>query len=64
MSLFKTFSLTEKSELKFRSEAFNIANHPVFSNPNGDITAGNFGQITGTLLASERQIQFAAKLFL
>jgi hypothetical protein len=61
-SLFKTFSLTERLHLEFRAEAFNIANHPVFSNPNGDITAGNFGQITGTQLASERQIQFAAKL--
>lgn len=62
MSLFKTFSLVEKLKLEFRAEAFNIANHPVFSNPNGDITAGNFGQITGTMLSSERQIQFAAKL--
>ena len=63
MSLFKTFALTEKLKLEFRCEAFNIANHPVYSNPNGDITAGNFGQITSTLLASERQIQFAAKVF-
>jgi hypothetical protein len=63
MSLFKNFALTEKLKLEFRAEAFNIANHPVFSNPNGDMTAGNFGQITGTLLSSERQIQFAAKMF-
>jgi hypothetical protein len=61
-SLFKTFGLTEGLRLEFRAEAFNIANHPVFSNPNGDITAGNFGQITGTLLSSERQLQFAAKM--
>jgi hypothetical protein len=63
MSLFKTFALVEKLKLEIRCEAFNIANHPVFSNPNTDITAGNFGQITSTLLSSERQIQFAAKLF-
>jgi hypothetical protein len=61
-SLFKTFSLTERLRLEFRAEAFNIANHPVYGNPNGDITAGNFGQITSTQLASERQIQFAAKI--
>jgi hypothetical protein len=61
-SLFKTFGLTEGLRLEFRAEAFNIANHPVFSNPNSDITAGNFGQITGTLLSSERQLQFAAKM--
>lgn len=63
LSLFKNFSLTERLKLEFRAEAFNIANHPQFSNPNTDITAGNFGQITGTLLGSERQMQFAAKLF-
>jgi hypothetical protein len=63
MSSFKTFALLEKLKLEFRAEAFNIANHPVYSNPNGDMTAGNFGQITGTLLASECQVQFAAKLF-
>jgi hypothetical protein len=62
MSLFKTFPLADRLKLEFRAEAFNIANHPQFSNPNTDITAGNFGQITGTLLSSEREIQFAAKL--
>lgn len=62
-SLFKTFDLTERLKLEFRGEAFNIANHPIFANPNGDITAANFGQITSTLLSSERQIQFAAKMF-
>jgi len=63
LSLFKNFSLTERLKLEFRAEAFNIANHPQFNNPATDITAGNFGQINGTLLASERELQFAAKLF-
>ncbi len=63
LSLFKNFPITERLKLEFRAEAFNIANHPVFSNPNTDISAGNFGQITGTLLSSERQMQFAARLF-
>lgn len=48
--------------MEFRADSFNIANHPQFSNPNTDITAGNFGQITSTLLSTERQIQFAARL--
>jgi hypothetical protein len=62
LSLFKNFALTERFKMEFRAESFNIANHPQFSNPNTDITAGNFGQITSTLLSSERQIQFAARL--
>ena len=62
MSLFKAFPITERIKFEFRAEAFNIANHPQFSNPNTDISAGNFGQITSTLQASERQIQFAARV--
>lgn len=63
LSLFKNFHLTERLRFEFRAEAFNLANHPVYSNPNTDITAGSFGQILGTTLFSERQVQFAAKLF-
>ena len=62
LSLFKAFPITERIKFEFRAEAFNIANHPQFSNPNTDISAGNFGQITSTLQASERQIQFAARV--
>jgi hypothetical protein len=63
LSLFKNFAITERIKLEFRAEAFNIANHPQYANPNTDITAANFGQITSTLLSSERQIQFAARVF-
>ena len=28
-------------------EAGNILNHPVYGNPQGSITSGTFGQITG-----------------
>lgn len=63
LSLFKTFTLTERFKLEFRAEAFNLTNSPVFNNPNTDITAGNFGQITGTVLGTERQLQGALRLF-
>jgi len=66
LSLFKRFPITERIRLEFRAEAFNIANHPQFAQPNGDITntspTSGFGTITNTLLDSERQIQFAAKV--
>jgi hypothetical protein len=56
LSMFKNFALTERFKLEFRAEAFNIANHPVYKQPNTDITAGNFGQITDTQIGSERQL--------
>src|SRR5205814_10240783 len=66
MSLFKTFKLTENYNLQFRAESFNVANHPIFGNPNVNNPGfgnANFGKITmvaGTY--APRQIQFALKL--
>jgi hypothetical protein len=54
--------LAEGHSLTFRSDFFNILNHPVFSQPSGvDIsTASTFGQITGTAVPA-RIIQFGLK---
>ncbi|MBX7222910.1 MAG: TonB-dependent receptor [Blastocatellia bacterium] len=62
LSLFKDFGLTERLKLQFRTEFFNIANHPQFSNPNTDVSSGDFGRIRGTRGFSNRQIQFAFRL--
>jgi Carboxypeptidase regulatory-like domain/TonB dependent receptor len=64
LSLFKTFTFTERSNLQFRAEAFNLPNHPVFDRPafNNFGTAA-FGKITGLAPGySMRQLQFALKL--
>jgi hypothetical protein len=60
-TLTKFFTLTEKSRLEFRSEYFNLPNHPVFSNPGATVGSPSEGVISATNLPS-RQIQFALKL--
>src|SRR6266704_5719952 len=59
-SLAKSFALTEKVKFQFRTDLFNILNHPNFANPDGGIctsvAAGgvcasnpNFGRSTSTV---------------
>ncbi len=76
-SAFKRFQLTERYSLEFRSEFFNILNHPNFNAPNfggngvvaiggsGTITDPHFGEVGSTRDApyDPRQIQFAMKLY-
>jgi hypothetical protein len=74
-SIFKDFPFNEKRKLQFRTEIFNITNHPNFNAPgfggNGVVAIGgstnftnsNFGRIGSTRDApyDPRQIQFALK---
>lgn len=64
-SLFKQFQIREWARLQFRSEFFNIFNHPNLGLPNASIAnpSGNAqaGQINSTI-GNPRQIQFAVKL--
>jgi outer membrane receptor protein involved in Fe transport len=63
MSVFKTFRVTERMGLQFRTEIFNLPNHPVFGNPNVTFGNANFGTVTQTAgIYAPRQIQFALKL--
>lgn len=56
----KSFSITERMRLQFRSEFFNVLNHTNFAIPNSNISDAAFGTIRSTFPA--RQIQFALKL--
>ncbi len=60
MSLFKNVRITEHTSLDFRAEFFNVFNHAQFTTPVGNITAGNFGDITSA--NSPRIGQVAVKL--
>jgi hypothetical protein len=56
----KSFSITERARLQFRSEFFNVLNHTNFAIPDANSSNGTFGTIRSTFPA--RQIQFALKL--
>ena len=60
-SLFKKTSFTERVNLEFRTEFFNLFNHPQFGPPNGTQTSSNFGVVTNTVNLP-RLIQFGLKL--
>ena len=78
-SVFKEFRTSEKTRLEFRSEFFNLTNHPNFSTPQGptggsavvsapgalDFKNANFGRITATRDTPNdpRQIQFGLKFY-
>jgi hypothetical protein len=47
LSLFRFFPIGARKRLEARIEAGNIFNTPIFANPNGTLTSGSFGQITG-----------------
>src|ERR1700722_9662698 len=52
LALQRQFRMTEKVGLRFRTEFFNIFNHPNFGNPNNTLTSKLFGQFTQTLASS------------
>jgi hypothetical protein len=67
LSIAKDTKIRERLSLQFRSEAFNLFNHPNFGQPQNNLAVATFGQITATRttrgdLGSSRQIQFALKL--
>ncbi len=66
-SVTKNTKITERFNLQFRTELFDIFNHPNFGNPVLTTTSAAFGQIQSTRFptgdfGSSRQIQFALKL--
>jgi hypothetical protein len=66
-SVLKDTKLTERFNLQFRVEFFDVFNHPNFGNPVLTTTSAAFGVIQSTRFptgdfGSSRQVQFALKL--
>jgi Carboxypeptidase regulatory-like domain/TonB dependent receptor-like, beta-barrel len=69
-ALQKEMPLTERLKLEFRAEAFNLLNHPIYGDPDTDVSdgAGQFGVITSQLntgatgVGSSRRLQFMLRL--
>lgn len=59
LSIFKNFNITEHSRVQFRSEFFNLPNHPNFRSIDSTYNSPSAGQLT--VAAASRQIQFALK---
>jgi outer membrane receptor protein involved in Fe transport len=66
-SIVKNTKITERLNLQFRTEVFDLFNHPNFGDPTNTVTSSAFGKILSTRFpvgdfGSARQIQFALKL--
>jgi hypothetical protein len=67
LSLFRTFKFSERVNLQFRAESFNLSNTPHFANPNGNANSSSFGRITSTQSAGDaigrsREMRFGLRL--
>ncbi len=69
-ALQKDIPLTERLKLEFRAEAFNLLNHPIYGDPDSDVSDGPgvFGVITSELntgatgIGTSRRLQFMLRL--
>lgn len=56
----KTFHITERVNLEFRAEAFNVSNTPPLNDPNGSFGSAAFGSITSA--GNPRDFEFVGKV--
>src|SRR5579871_5319868 len=68
VGLSKFTNITERVNLRFRADLFNVFNRAQFGAPNADISASNFGIITSTISnyatgrGTPRELQLSVKL--
>jgi hypothetical protein len=56
----KTFRITERVNVEFRAEAFNVSNTPPLNDPNGSFGSAAFGSITSA--GNPRDFEFVSKI--
>jgi len=61
LALVKHTALSEKTDLEFRAEVFDVTNTPAFAQPNGSVGSAAFGTITATT-TDPRVVQLALRL--
>lgn len=66
VSLFRTFKLTDRYQLQFRAEAFNVSNTPHFASPDNDVNSADFGRVLETdgdsAIGRSREFRFGLRL--
>jgi hypothetical protein len=60
-AVIRDFAMTERANLQFRWEVFNLTNTPEFGQPNGNLNSSAVGTIT-SLSGDPRVMQFALRL--
>ncbi|MFN9263072.1 MAG: hypothetical protein ACK6DY_06225 [Acidobacteriota bacterium] len=61
-SILKNTPITERVQLQFRGEVFNVLNRPNFRLPNSTATSAQVGRITAVVDDNQRIIQLGLKL--
>jgi hypothetical protein len=56
----KTFRISDRVNLEFRAEVFNVSNTPPLNDPSGSFGSAAFGTITSA--GNPRDFEFAAKI--
>ena len=59
-AVFKKTTIGERANIEFRTEFFNLFNHPQFGPPGGTLSSNTFGVVTNTI-NNPRLIQFGLK---
>jgi len=62
-AIFKSFSITEKTKMQFRANAYNLGNTPQFGGPNTSFGSANFGFITLSQVNDPRIVELGLKVW-